>query len=68
MSNTLSLSRRSLLAGAATTAVGAGLSVAGSATAAQKRARVPSGARAGQFLTVKVDGGLRINAAGLVPV
>ncbi len=53
MSNTPSLSRRSLLAGAATTAAGAGLTLAGSAAAAPKPARPQAGARAGQFLTVK---------------
>ena len=53
MSNQHSLSRRSLLAGAATAAAGAGLAAAGSAAAAAKPG-APSqpGGRAGNFLTV----------------
>ena len=53
MSNPHTLSRRSLLAGAATAAAGAGLAAAGSAAAAAKPG-APSqpGGRAGNFLTV----------------
>jgi non-heme chloroperoxidase len=53
MSNQTSLSRRSLLAGAASTAVSAGLAVAGSSAAAASKppASAPA-ARAGNYLTV----------------
>jgi hypothetical protein len=47
------LSRRSLLASAATAAAGAGLAAAGTAAAATKPAPpAQAGGRAGQFLTV----------------
>ncbi len=53
MSNQAKLSRRSLLAGAASSAVGAGLAAAGSANAAPKPQAAPiKGGRAGNFLTV----------------
>ena len=53
MSNQHTLSRRSLLAGAATAAAGAGLAAAGSVAAAAKPgAPVQPGGRAGNFLTV----------------
>ncbi|MGG7603576.1 alpha/beta fold hydrolase [Massilia sp. BKSP1R2A-1] len=53
MSKPHTLSRRSLLAGAATTAAGVGLAAAGSAGAASKPQASPvKGGRAGNFLTV----------------
>ena len=53
MSNQPTLSRRSLLAGAASTAAGAGLALAGTASAATKtQAPKMQGARAGNYLTV----------------
>jgi non-heme chloroperoxidase len=53
MNDKPSLSRRSLLAGAATAAAGAALSTAAAAAAAPaKPAAAPAGARAGHFLTV----------------
>ncbi len=53
MSNQPTLSRRSLLAGAASTAAGAGLALAGTASAAAKpQAPKVQGARAGNYLTV----------------
>ncbi len=53
MSNQATLSRRSLLAGAASGAIGAGLAVAGNAAAATKPQRPSTpGGRAGNYLTV----------------